>query len=587
MGAATIGLLSILLLVFWDKCKPLKKSNIPAPLIVVLLGVAISELFRQFGGEWVIKTSHLVQVPVAASVAGFLDFLQLPDFSQWNNPAVYMAAITIAIVASLETLLNLEAVDKIDPKQRVSPASRELFAQGVGNICVGMIGGLPVTSVIVRSSVNIHAGGQTKLSAIFHGTLLLSCVAFLPAYLNLIPLSCLAAILLVTGIKLASPALVRQMWSQGRYQFIPFAATVVSIVLTDLLIGIMIGLAVSLAFILYSNMRRPLHRIVETHLGGEVVHIELANQVSFLNRAALDKVFNEIPRGGHVLLDARHTSYIDPDILSMIRDYKEISAPVRGVNVSLRGFRERYDLQDEIRYVDYSTRELQGKLTPAQVLQFLKEGNERFRNGHRLTRNLGRQWNAMANGQHPLAVVHSCIDSRTPTELIFDLGMGDIFSSRIAGNVISPMALGSMEYSCAVAGAKLILVLGHTRCGAVTAAVDTVRERLDPDAAMGCNHMHSIVNEIQPSIDLQKCKRMEQLSCERKLAMVDAVARRNALHSVEQILTKSPVINRLVREGTVAVVGGMYDVVTGSIEFLTDEPVDAYDYREAEDEAMM
>jgi carbonic anhydrase/SulP family sulfate permease len=588
LGAAMIGLLSIALLIFWDRCKPLKKSVIPAPLIVVLLGVAISELFRHVGGAWVIKDSHLVQVPVAESVVGFLDFLQIPDFSQWNNPAVYLAAITIAIVASLETLLNLEAVDKIDPKQRVSPASRELLAQGVGNICVGLIGGIPITSVIVRSSVNINAGGQTKLAAMFHGTLLLTCVAFLPAYLNLIPLSCLAAILLVTGLKLASPALVRQMWSQGRYQFIPFAATVVSIVLTDLLIGILIGLAVSVAFILYSNMRRPLNRIVEKHLGGEVIHIELANQVSFLNRAALDKAFNEIPRGAHVLLNARNTSYIDPDILSMIRDYKELSAPVRGVQVSLRGFRERYDLQDDIRYVDYSTRELQGQLTSAQVLQILKEGNERFRTGHRLTRDLERHRSDMAHGQHPLAVVHSCIDSRAPAELIFDLGLGDIFTCRIAGNVISPMALGSMEYGCAVAGAKLILVLGHTRCGAVTAAVDTVRERLDPNAATGCNHIDSIVNEIQQSIDLKKSKRMERLSREQKLAMVDAVARRNTLHSVEQILTKSPVIHRLAREGTVAVVGAMYDVVTGGIEFLTEEPVDApFLRREAEElEAM-
>lgn len=587
IGAAVIGLVSIALLVFWDRCKPLKKSIVPAPLIVVLLGVATSELFRHVGGAWAIGASHLVQVPVAESVAGFFNFLQMPDFSQWTNPAVYLAAVTIAIVASLETLLNLEAVDKIDPKQRVSPASRELLAQGAGNICAGLIGGIPVTSVIVRSSVNINAGSQTKLSAIIHGSLLLTCVAFLPAYLNLIPLSCLAAILLVTGLKLASPALVRQMWSQGRYQFIPFAATVVSIVLTDLLIGILIGLAVSVAFILYSNMRRPLNRIVEKHLGGEVIHIELANQVSFLNRAALDKVFNEIPRGAHVLLNARNTAYIDPDILSMIRDYKELSAPVRGVQVSLRGFRDHYELHDDIRFVDYSTRELQGQLTSAQVLQILKEGNERFRTGRRLTRDLGRHWDEMAHGQHPLAVIHSCIDSRTPAELIFDLGLGDIFSCRIAGNIISPMALGSMEYGCAVAGAKLILVVGHTRCGAVTAAVDAVRERLDPNMATGCNHIDSIVNEIQRSIDLKKCRRMERLSREQKLAMVDAVARRNTLYSVEQILTRSPVIHRLVQEGSVAVVGAMYDVVTGGIDFLTEEPVDAPRYHGAEPQEAM
>jgi carbonic anhydrase/SulP family sulfate permease len=220
-------------------------------------------------------------VPVADSLAGFFGFLQWPDFSQWANPAVYTAAVTLAVVASLETLLNLEAVDKLDPQQRTSPPSRELLAQGIGNVTAGLIGGLPITSVIVRSSVNINAGGKTKLAAIIHGGLLLVSVAFLPMWLNAIPLSCLAAILLVTGIKLASPALVKRMWNEGRYQFIPFAATVVAIVLTDLLIGVLIGLAIGIGFILNSNMRRPMRRFIEKHLGGDVLHIELANQVSF------------------------------------------------------------------------------------------------------------------------------------------------------------------------------------------------------------------------------------------------------------------------------------------------------------------
>ena len=333
---------------------------------MVLLGVGLSLLFRRLGGPWVIEPSHLVQVPVADSLAGFLGFLQSPDFSQWSNPAVYTAGVTIAAVASLETLLNLEAVDKIDPQQRTSPPSRELLAQGIGNVVAGLIGGLPITSVIVRSSVNINAGRQTKLAddrsrRLAAGQRRAAC----PTWLNMIPLSCLAAILLVTGVKLASPALVRQMWNEGRYQFIPFAVTVVAIVLTDLLIGILIGLAVSIGFILNSNLRRPLRRIVEKHLGGDVLHIELANQVSFLNRAVLARALDEVPRGGHVLLDAQRTDYIDPDVLDLIRDFKEQTAPARGVEVSLLGFRSKYQLEDQIQYVDYSTRELQAAAHPA------------------------------------------------------------------------------------------------------------------------------------------------------------------------------------------------------------------------------
>jgi len=456
-GAALIGLASIALLVIWDKYKPLKKSVVPAPLVVVLMGIVGSLLLRQLGGGFVIEASHLVQVPVANDLAGFFGFLTAPDLSQWSNPAVYTSAITLAAVASLETLLNLEAIDKIDPQQRTSPPSRELLAQGVGNVVAGLVGGLPVTSVIVRSSVNINAGGQTKLAAVVHGVLLLVSVTLLPTWLNMIPLSCLAAILLVTGVKLASPTLVKQMWDEGRYQFVPFALTAAAVVLTDLLVGILIGLAASLSFILASNVRRPLRRIVEKHLGGEVVHIELANQVSFLNKAALARALDEVPRGGHVLLDAQRTDYIDPDLLDLIRDFKEQTGPARGIEVSLAGFRRKYQLQDQTQYVDYSTRELQAALTPQQVLQILKDGHERFRTGRRLTRDLGRLVNATATGQHPLAVVLSCIDSRTPAELIFDLGVGDIFSVRIAGNVTSRKVLGSVEYACAVAGAKLIV----------------------------------------------------------------------------------------------------------------------------------
>ncbi len=286
-GAAAVGIAAVAVLLLWGRVKVLRESPFPAALVVVVLGVALSQAFLQLGGNWAIGPSHLVQVPVARSLSEFASFFQSPDFAQWNNPAIYLAAMTIALVASLETLLNLEAVDRIDPRRRTSPPSRELCAQGIGNVAAGLLGGIPVTSVIVRSSVNINAGGQTKLTTVVHGLLLAVCVVLLPAWLNLVPLSCLAAILLVTGLKLASPQLVKQMWDGGRYQFVPFVLTVVAIVLTDLLVGILIGLGVSLAFILNSNLRRPIRRFVERHLGGDVLHVELANQVSFLNRAAL------------------------------------------------------------------------------------------------------------------------------------------------------------------------------------------------------------------------------------------------------------------------------------------------------------
>ncbi len=568
LGAALIGLVSVVILIAWDQIKVLKKSNVPAPLIVVIVGLALSQLFKTQGENLAVGASHLVQVPVADNWQSLFGLLQFPDFSVFMQSAIYTSGITIALVASLETLLNLEAVDKIDPKQRVSPGSRELLAQGVGNVLAGFIGGIPMTSVIVRSSVNINAGATSKLSAITHGVLLLVCVVMLPQYLNMIPISCLAAILLTTGFKLASPKLIKQLWHDGRYQFVPFMVTLVAIVTTDLLLGTLIGLGVSLSFILNSNFRRPIRRVMEKHLGGEVMHIELANQVSFLNRAVIEKTLRDVPRGGHVLLDARRTDYIDPDILSIIRDFKEKTAPIYDIRLSLRGFREKYKLEDDIQFVDFSTRELQHKLTPRQILQVLRDGNERFRTGHRLSRDLGRQIQATSAGQHPIAVVLSCIDSRTPAEIVFDLGLGDIFSIRIAGNISSPKVLGSIEYGTAVAGAKLVLVIGHTRCGAINASVNFACSQENAQQVTGCQHLEPIIMDVRKSIDLDKCRILRNQPPEVSAAYSDEVAKLNVTRVVEQIVEESQAIQRLVQSKRVAVVGAMYDVASGSIEFF-------------------
>jgi carbonic anhydrase/SulP family sulfate permease len=558
-GASLIGLVSLILLLVWDKLKLLKQSALPAPLVVVAVGVLLSQWLTWLGAPWAITSAHLVQVPTDAWWATH----PFPAFAQWTNPKIYLAALTIAAVASLETLLSLEAVDQLDPQRRTSPPSRELLAQGVGNIASGLLGGLPVTSLVVRGSVNLNAGAQTKLAAILHGGLLLLSVLLLPMYLNLIPLSCLAAILFVTGLKLVSSKLLLEMWIQGRSQFIPFIITVLAIVFTDLLVGVLVGLGCAVGFILSSNMRRPLRQIIEKHVGGEVLRIELANQVSFLNRAVIARALDEVPTGGHILLDASNTDYIDPDVLDLIRTFQEDTGPARGVQVSLRGFRRRYQLDDRIQYVDYSTRELQAALTPEQVLQILKDGHERFRSGRRLTRDLGRQVFGTAEKQHPLAVVLSCIDSRTPAELIFDLGVGDIFSVRIAGNIVGQKILGSIEYAVAVAGAKLIVVIGHTRCGAVSAAVQFAGQ--SAVAATGCQHIDYVISDIQHSVDGTQLTNVTDADRE---AVVNAVARRNVQRSVEQLTQQSETLRKLVDAGQAVVVGAMYDVASGQIEFL-------------------
>ncbi|QDS99616.1 bifunctional SulP family inorganic anion transporter/carbonic anhydrase [Adhaeretor mobilis] len=572
-GAMAIGLGSIAFLFAWGRSKFLKNSGVPAPLVVVVLGVIVNRLFGGLDEQWVIGGKHLVEVPVAETVAGFTQFLKTPDFAQWLNPAIYMGAITIALVASLETLLNLEAVDNLDPKKRNSPPSRELVAQGFGNVAAGFLGALPVTSVIIRSSVNINAGGQTKLAAIFHGILLLLCVLFLPTWLNMIPIASLAAILLVTGFKLASPTLVKQMVAGGRYQWFPFFVTVFAIVFTDLLVGVLIGLVVAISFILNSNLRRPIRQFVEKHVGGDITRIELAEQVSFFKRAALSEVFDKTPKGGHLLIDASKTDYIDPDVLDLIRDFKQKVGPARGVQVSLQGFRNKYELADHIQFVDYATRELQEAITPAQVLEILREGHRRFLGGERINRSLSRQVDGTAEAQHPLAVVLSCIDSRAPVELIFDAGVGDLFTVRVAGNVTSRKVVGSIEYGCAIAGAKLILVMGHTRCGAVTSAVGAVEAGERHRTPDGCDHIDRILQEISQSIDHSACRRLNQLEPDEREDFIDNVARENVQRTVDHIIQESPAIARMVKSGDVAIMGSMYDVATGELELFKEMKV--------------
>ena len=518
-------------------------------LLVVVLGTLLGRIFESWGGVWVLTDTQLVDVPRVTNLQELKSNIRTPDFSQLTSAAVYVGAITIAVVASLETLLNLDAVDKLDKRQRISPPNRELFAQGIGNMIAGLLGGIPVTSVIIRGSVNVNAGAQTKLSAIFHGLLLLGCVAFIPQLLQLIPLSCLAAILLLTGYKLASPALFKQMWSAGRYQFLPFMLTLVAIVLTDLLVGVSIGLVLSLLFILHSNLRRPIRRIHEKHIEGEVLHIELANQVSFLNRAALESALREAPPGSRVLLDARRTDYIAPDILSLIKEFKEQTAPVYNVQLQLVGFRDEYEFADREDSVDFSVQEAREKLTPAQVIDILKEGNKRFVEGHPLDRVLHAQSTPDGRPLKAIAAVVTGIDARIPVEMIFDLGLGDAYVLRVPGIVVGSRAVGGAEFAARISGVKLIVIMGHAESSLISLAVERF---LSPEKTADlddCAYLQELLDGIALSIDPREVQGYLSMSEEQRRSFINRLARRHILRTVSQFAAQSPVIQQLVAEG--------------------------------------
>lgn len=344
-GAIIIALLSIVILIIWDKVPALKKIKmIPGALVVVVLSILLNEFFIQSGSILAITTkNHLVNLPSFDEIkAGF----SLPNFSALTNQNVWIVAVTIAAVASIETLLCIEATDKLDPYKRYTDTNRELKAQGIGNIVSGLLGGLPMTSVVVRSSANINSGGRTKLATIFHGILLVVFALSIPFLLNKIPLAALAAVLLMVGYKLAKPSVFIHLWKNGFSQFVPFIITVVAVVGIDLLKGVAIGLVVSILFILYQNLKIAYSFKKESMHDGDVITIKLAQEVSFLNKAAIKNTLRNIPLGSNLIIDATNTKYIDFDVVEMLKDFRAVTAIDKEINLTLKGFKEHYNLDN-------------------------------------------------------------------------------------------------------------------------------------------------------------------------------------------------------------------------------------------------
>jgi MFS superfamily sulfate permease-like transporter len=331
--ALAIGILSLVIMFTWEKVSKKVKALklVPAPMVVVLASVLINEWLKSSKPELALGTAHLVSIPMASSASEFFSFFTHPDFSHLGNITVWTTALTIAIVASLETLLNIEASDNLDPYCRVTPTNRELKAQGVGNIVSGLIGGLPLTSVVVRTSANVNAGAKTKTSAIMHGILLLLCVAFIPSVLNLIPYSALAAVLIYTGYKLTKPSLYKSFYSKGWDQFLPFVLTVIAILLTDLLMGILIGRCVGLIFVLRSNFKSAVFVVNDNNK----YLFRLRKDVSYLNKPIVKRKLEEVPEDSYVLIDATRADFIDKDVIEVIEDFQK-HAPLKNIRVELK-----------------------------------------------------------------------------------------------------------------------------------------------------------------------------------------------------------------------------------------------------------
>ncbi|MBW8242410.1 SulP family inorganic anion transporter [Muricauda oceani] len=352
-GATLIAVIGLAILILWSTILT-KKSKIfelvQGPVVAVVVGIVYFTL-TQGDATWGISAEHLVKVPVPDGFESFLGFFSFPNFSAISNMEVWVTAFTIALVASLETLLCVEATDKLDPEKRTTPTNRELMAQGVGNTLSGLIGGLPVTQVIVRSSANIQSGGKTKASAIIHGFFLLGSVILIPTLLNMIPLSVLAAILFVVGYKLAKPSLFKTMYQAGWKQFVPFVVTVVGIVFTDLLVGISLGLGVGIVVVLIKSYQNShfLH-IEDKGNGSHKIKMTLAEEVTFFNKGAILKELDSIPENSYLTLDVRKTRYLDNDIVEILEDF---SSKARNRNIDIKIISERGEVENPDSYIEF------------------------------------------------------------------------------------------------------------------------------------------------------------------------------------------------------------------------------------------
>jgi MFS superfamily sulfate permease-like transporter len=344
-GSLLVGVASVVLLLLWDTA-PVRRQAwsrlVPGALVAVLAAVGLNQLLHLIMPAWQVRPEHLVRLPVLSSLGQLTREMTWPDFEALRRPATYGVAFTIAIVASLETLLSIEAVDNLDPQKRHTPPNRELLAQGAGNLVSALLGGLPLTAVIVRSSANIAAGARSRLSAFIHGLLLLASLLFLGRWLNLIPLSALAAVLLLVGFKLTKPALYRGQWRLGWAQFGPFIFTILAVLFTDLLKGVSIGLVLGFFFILKDNAKAGSYLRPDTAPRPDLddrLHLHLPEHVSFLNKASIVTTLEQLPTGSRVLLDGSRSDVIDHDVLEAIEAFRQ-AAPARGIELELRGIRQ-------------------------------------------------------------------------------------------------------------------------------------------------------------------------------------------------------------------------------------------------------
>lgn len=551
-GGLILSTFALSVMLYIEKTKVSWLKLLPGAIVVVILGSLLNMWFIHHKSIFAQHVPLLVNIPQYDSLGHIWQTLAKPNWSEWLNPQVYLYAFLIAAVISLETLMNITATEKVDPRHQSIDKDRELYAQGLANMIAAIFGGIPLSSVIVRTSVNIQSNAKTKVSTILHGVFLLLSFCFIPHILNQIPLCILSSILIFTGYKLTKPKIYQSLYQQGMHRFLPFIVTLLVIVCFNLLLGIIIGLITHLFFILRSSSQVRIDLIQEVYPTGISNRLVLPQQTTFLNKASLIAELNTIPNDSQLIIDARFTEFMDKEIIEFIQEFKEEQAPQKNISLNLTGFKDHYAIHDHVNFINVTTFDAQSVLSPTKVLDILKQGNERFLNDQIIHRSNMMDIQHTAKTQHPIAIVLGCIDSRVPVETIFDMTLGDLFCVRIAGNVVNDDILASIEYACHVVGAKLIVVLGHTGCGAINAACHNFKE----------GHITQLLKKIKPAIHVQ-----EKVSSTINEHFIEHVTHLNIAHSMSEITHKSPILHQLLEEQKIGIVGAVYDIHSGRVQF--------------------
>lgn len=496
-GIFIIGLVSISVLFFWEKVVAKKLKTVPGSLVVVLLGIVLNMVFSGYS-NLLLDPDHLVNVPAISSLEVFFQNTTLPNWSALSNPMVYKVAFTLAIVASIETLLSLEAIDKLDPWSRTSPPNRELVAQGAGNMTASLLGGIPLTAVIVRGSVNIAAGAKTKASTVFHGLFIVLSVVFFARFINLIPLASLASILVFTGYKLVDVNSFKYYYKKGIDQFIPFIVTIAAIVLIDLLYGVLIGLACALVYIIRNNYNAPVLKVSDF---GKRVRISLGENVTFLHKYKLLKELDKIKDNTILELDGSRSLFLDKDVMDTIREFTE-KAKQRNIQVFLGGIIMEENKPD-------------GRKRMEDSYKRLLKGNQKWIENK--TKDDPEFFARQAEGQAPEYLFIGCSDSRVPANEITGTEPGEMFVHRNIANLVVNTDINLMsvlQYSVEVLNVKHIIVCGHYGCGGVKAAMEMQPHGLIDKWLRNIKDVHRLhQHEVDAITDPnQKLRRMVELS---------------------------------------------------------------------------